>query len=50
MSFAIDIFREKRIGCLIVSKGGELLGILSYLDLLKALKSILDKSAQESAA
>ena len=50
ISFAIDIFREKRIGCLIVSKGGELLGIVSYLDLLDAFKKILDKPAQESAA
>ncbi len=50
VSFAIDIIREKRIGCLIVSTGGDLLGILSYLDLLDALKKILDKPAQESAA
>jgi acetoin utilization protein AcuB len=50
LSFAIDILREKRIGCLIVSKGGELLGILSYLDLLVAFKELLDKPARESAA
>jgi CBS domain-containing protein len=50
ISFAIDIIREKRIGCLIVSKGGELLGVLSYMDLLSAFKRILDKPAQESAA
>jgi len=50
VSFAIDIIRDKRIGCLIVSKGGDLLGILSYLDLLDALKKLLDKPAQESAA
>ena len=50
VSFAIDIMRQKRIGCLIVSKGGELLGIVSYLDFLDALKEILDKPAQESAA
>ncbi|TFH48728.1 MAG: CBS domain-containing protein [Lysobacterales bacterium] len=50
VSFAIDIIREKRIGCLIVSKSNELLGILSYMDLLAALKKILDKPAQESAA
>lgn len=50
VSFAIDIIREKRIGCVIVSKGGELLGILSYLDLLDALKRILDNPARESAA
>ena len=50
VSFAVDIFREKRIGCLIVSKGGYLAGILSYLDLLGALKKLLDKPVQESAA
>lgn len=50
VSFAIDIFREKRIGCLIVSKGDGLVGILSYLDLLEALKKMLEKPAQESAA
>jgi len=50
VSFAIDIIKEKRIGCLIVSKGGELLGILSYMDLLAALKQILEKPARESAA
>jgi len=50
VSFAVDIFREKRIGCLIVSKGGDLAGILSYLDLLGALKKLLDKPVQESAA
>jgi len=50
VSFAIDVLREKRIGCLIVSKNDELLGVLSYLDLLAALKKMLDKPAQESAA
>ena len=50
VSFAIDILREKRIGCLVVSKGGELLGVLSYMDLLFALKKILDKHAKKSAA
>jgi len=50
VSFAIDIIREKRIGCLIVSKGGDLLGIVSYLDLLDAFKKILDKHAKKSAA
>ena len=50
VSFAIDIIKEKRIGCLLVSKGGDLLGILSYLDLLVALKELLDKPARESAA
>ncbi len=50
VSFAIDIIWEKRIGCLIVSKGGELLGVLSYMDLLDALKKILDKHAKKNAA
>jgi acetoin utilization protein AcuB len=50
VSFAIDIIREKRIGCLIVSKGGDLLGVLSYLDLLVALKELLDRPVRESAA
>ena len=50
VSFAIDIIREKRIGCLIVSKGGDLLGVVSYLDLLDAFKKILDKHAKKSAA
>ncbi len=50
VSFAIDIMREKRIGCLIVSKGGELLGVVSYLDLLDAFKKVLEKPRQESAA
>ena len=50
VSFAIDIIRGKRIGCLIVSQGGEMVGVLSYMDLLDALKKILEKPAQESAA
>ncbi len=50
VSFAIDILREKRIGCLIVSKGGELVGVLSYMDLLDTLKKFLDKHAKKSAA
>ncbi len=50
LSFAIDIIREKRIGCLIVSKGGDLLGVVSYLDLLDAFKKVLEKPRQESAA
>ena len=50
VSFAIDIFRAKRVGCLIVSKGDDLVGILSYLDLLAAFKALLDKPARESAA
>ena len=50
VSFAIDIIRGKRIGCLVVSQGGEMVGVLSYMDLLDALKKILEKPAQESAA
>jgi len=50
VSFAVDIIRDKRIGCLIVSKGGELVGVVSYLDLLNVLKKILDRHARSSAA
>jgi acetoin utilization protein AcuB len=50
ISFAVDIIRDKRIGCLIVSKGSELVGVVSYLDLLSLLKKILDKHARSSAA
>lgn len=50
LSFAIDIIREKRIGCLIVTKGDDLVGILSYLDLLVAFKALLGKLPRESAA
>ncbi len=49
VSFAIDIMREKHIGCLIVSNDGELLGIVSYLDILDAFKKILDRHAQAQA-
>ena len=50
VSFAVDIIRDERIGCLIVSKGGELVGVVSYLDLLDVLKKILDKHARVNAA
>jgi CBS domain-containing protein len=46
----VDKIMASKPFCLIVTKGGELLGILSYLDLLDALKKILDKPAQDSAA
>ena len=50
LSIAIDIIRAKRIGCLIVSNGDNLVGVLSYLDLLVAFKALLDKTSRASAA
>ncbi len=50
LSIAIDIIRAKRIGCLIVSDGDNLVGVLSYLDLLVAFKALLDKTPRASAA
>jgi acetoin utilization protein AcuB len=36
ISTAVKIIRDKRIGCLIVTEGEEMVGILSYLDVLDA--------------
>lgn len=36
VSTAVKIIRDKRIGCLIVADGAEMVGILSYLDVLDA--------------
>ena len=36
ISTAAKIIRDKRIGCLIVTEGEEMVGILSYLDVLDA--------------
>lgn len=36
VSTAVKIIRDKRIGCLLVTEGDELVGILSYLDVLDA--------------
>lgn len=36
VSMAVKIIRDKRIGCLIVTESGEMVGILSYLDVLDA--------------
>jgi acetoin utilization protein AcuB len=36
VSAAVKIIRDKRIGCLLVTDGDELVGILSYLDVLDA--------------
>lgn len=36
VSTAVKIIRDKRIGCLIVTDGEEMVGILSYLDVLDA--------------
>lgn len=50
VSKAIQLIREKRIGCLIVSESERLVGILSYLDLLDLLKKYVDEAPAESAA
>ncbi|MDX1433873.1 MAG: CBS domain-containing protein [Gammaproteobacteria bacterium] len=47
---AIELIREKRIGCLIVTESDRLVGILSYLDLLGLLLKLVEKSPAESAA
>jgi acetoin utilization protein AcuB len=36
VSMAVKIIRDMRIGCLIVTEGDEMVGILSYLDVLDA--------------
>lgn len=50
ISKAVQLIREKRIGCLIVSESDKLVGIVSYLDLLEVLLKFLDTPAKESAA
>jgi acetoin utilization protein AcuB len=45
VSTAAKIIRDKRIGCLIVTDGGEMVGILSYLDVLDAAERAQDKRA-----
>ena len=47
---AIQLIREKRIGCLIVTESDRLVGILSYLDLLGLLSKYVENSPAESAA
>jgi len=43
VSRAVKIIRDKRIGCLIVTDGEEIVGILSYLDVLDAAEREQDK-------
>ena len=42
VSAAVKIIRDKRIGCLIVTEGEEMVGILSYLDVLDAAEREYD--------
>lgn len=42
---AVKIIRDKRIGCLIVTEGEEMVGILSYLDVLDAADRESDQPA-----
>jgi acetoin utilization protein AcuB len=43
VSAAVKIIRDKRIGCLIVTDGDEMVGILSYLDVLDAAEREYDQ-------
>jgi len=43
VSTAVKIIRDKRIGCLIVTDGEDMVGILSYLDVLDAADRESDK-------
>ncbi len=45
VSTAVKIIRDKRIGCLIVADGEEMVGILSYLDVLDAAEREQDEPA-----
>ena len=45
ISTAVKIIRDKRIGCLIVTEGEEMVGILSYLDVLDAADRESDEPA-----
>ena len=47
VSTAVKIIRDKRIGCLIVTEGEEMVGILSYLDVLDAAEREQDEPAPE---
>lgn len=42
ISTAVKVIRDKRIGCLIVTEGDEMVGILSYLDVLDAAEKEYD--------
>ena len=45
ISTAAKIIRDKRIGCLVVTDGDEMVGILSYLDVLDAAERAQDEPA-----
>ena len=45
VSAAVKVIRDKRIGCLIVTEGDHIVGILSYLDVLDAAEREQDKPA-----
>lgn len=45
VSAAVKVIRDKRIGCLIVTDGEEMMGILSYLDVLDAAEREHDAPA-----
>jgi CBS domain-containing protein len=45
ISTAVKVIRDKRIGCLIVIDGEEMVGILSYLDVLDAAEREYDEPA-----
>jgi len=45
ISTAVKIIRDKRIGCLVVTEGDEMVGILSYLDVLDAAERAQDGPA-----
>jgi len=47
ISTAVKIIRDKRIGCLIVTEGEEMVGILSYLDVLDAADRESERPAPE---
>lgn len=45
---AVKLIKEKRIGCLIVTQGEKLVGILSYLDVLDAALAAFPAAAQSA--
>ena len=47
VSTAVKIIRDQRIGCLIVAEGGDMVGILSYLDVLDAAERAHDDPVQK---
>ena len=48
ISTAVKIIRDKRIGCLVVTEGDEMVGILSYLDVLDAAERAHDAPAPKN--